>query len=142
MDQGKVNRKPVPWRWLLDPEPFHLRFVVDKVAQGQGFLWVLCFSFVSTIPPLLRTHLHLNTVSISNRRFIQEEATYLAALCFTLLPFLKNSKYYYEIQHAFFVFLISMFGRWTPFSWRERHAILFNFLRRENIMNMWGESDA
>ena len=64
MDQGKVSRKPVPWRWLLDPGPFHLRVVVDKVVQGQGFLYELFFSFVSTIPPLLHTHLHRKTLSI------------------------------------------------------------------------------
>jgi hypothetical protein len=77
---------------------FHLRFVVDKVAQGQGFLLVLCLSFVSTIPPLLRAHLRRNTASIRTDVFSQEEATCLAALCFTLLLFLKNSKYYYEIN--------------------------------------------
>jgi len=98
MDQGKVKRKTVRWRWMLDPGPFHLRFVVDKVAQGQGFLLVLCFSFVSTIPPLLRTHLRRNTVSIRTDIFSQEEAMCLAALCFTLLLFFKNSKYYYEIN--------------------------------------------
>ena len=35
-------------------------YVVDVVAKGQVFLAVLQFSPVSTIPPLLQTHLHLH----------------------------------------------------------------------------------
>ena len=37
-----------------------MRCVVDKVAMGQVFLWVLKFSPASFIPPMLHTHLHLH----------------------------------------------------------------------------------
>jgi hypothetical protein len=38
--------------------------MIDKVAVGQVFLRVLRFSPVNIIPPLLQTHLHLNTTLI------------------------------------------------------------------------------
>jgi hypothetical protein len=41
MDERKVNRKSV----LLDQGPFRLRFVVDKMAQGQYFASPLSVRF-------------------------------------------------------------------------------------------------
>jgi hypothetical protein len=41
-----------------------MRFVVDKVALGQDILRVLLLSPVGIIPPLLYTHLHLDTTVI------------------------------------------------------------------------------
>jgi hypothetical protein len=38
----------------FDPKSVHVRFVVDKVALGQGFLPVLRFSAVSFIPLVLQ----------------------------------------------------------------------------------------
>jgi ABC-type Fe3+ transport system permease subunit len=38
----------------------YVRYVVDKVALGQGFLQVFRFFRVSTIPPMLNTHFHLH----------------------------------------------------------------------------------
>jgi hypothetical protein len=43
-----------------------VRFVVDKVALGQAFIWVLLFNPVNVIPPLLHTHLYLN-VALTRR---------------------------------------------------------------------------
>jgi len=37
-------------------------FVVDNVAVGQVFLQVLWFFFVSIIPSVLHTHLHICTL--------------------------------------------------------------------------------
>ena len=51
---GLSPRKPG-----LDPGLVHVRFVVDKVTLGHVFLRLLRFSPVSIIPPLLRTHLHI-----------------------------------------------------------------------------------
>jgi hypothetical protein len=45
-----------PRRLGFDPGPFRVRFVVDEVAIGQGFLRVLRFSLVNIIPPILHTH--------------------------------------------------------------------------------------
>jgi hypothetical protein len=39
--------------------PVHVRFMVDSVAPGQGFLRVSLFSPVSTIPLILYSRLHL-----------------------------------------------------------------------------------
>jgi hypothetical protein len=48
----------------FDPGSVYVGFVVDKVALGQVFLPVLQFSHVSMIPPMLHTHLHINTTLI------------------------------------------------------------------------------
>jgi hypothetical protein len=37
----------------LIPLPFHVQFVLERVTWGQGFLGILQFSTVSSIPPLL-----------------------------------------------------------------------------------------
>jgi hypothetical protein len=39
------------------PRSVHVGFVVDKVALGQVFLWVLRFFPVNIIPPWLHTHI-------------------------------------------------------------------------------------
>jgi hypothetical protein len=44
----------------VDPTPVRLRFMLHKVALGQGVLSVRRFSRVSIIPPMLHTHLYLN----------------------------------------------------------------------------------
>jgi hypothetical protein len=44
----------------FNPEPIHMRFVVYKMAPGQGFLQALRFSAVSIIPLFLYAHLHLH----------------------------------------------------------------------------------
>jgi len=59
------------FRWLaaslllrrtgFDPRSIHVRFVVDKVTLGQVILWILQFSLVIIIPPILHIHLHLFT---------------------------------------------------------------------------------
>jgi hypothetical protein len=41
----------------LELESVHVWCVVDKVALGQVFLWVLQLSFVSIIPPCLHVHI-------------------------------------------------------------------------------------
>jgi hypothetical protein len=48
------------WRPSFDPEPVHMRFVVDKVALGQDFFEYFHYSSSSTIPPMLHTHLCLH----------------------------------------------------------------------------------
>ena len=44
----------------FDPRSVHVKFVVDKVALRQVFLWVLRLFPVSAIPSMFRTHLHLH----------------------------------------------------------------------------------
>jgi hypothetical protein len=48
-----------PRRPGFDLGPVHVMFVVAKLAMGQGFLRVLRCYPVSIIPPMLRTHFHL-----------------------------------------------------------------------------------
>jgi hypothetical protein len=43
-------------RHRFDPGSFLLGFIVYKAALGQGFLLVIRFSAVSSIPPMLHTH--------------------------------------------------------------------------------------
>jgi len=54
----------------FDLGPVHVRFVVAKLALGQGFLRVLRCYPVSIIPPILRTHFHLQAALTrkTNRR--------------------------------------------------------------------------
>ena len=65
----------MPWlRWLVAglpllrcwfyPRPVHMRFVVDNMALGQLFLWVIKFSSVNIILPAFHTHLHLQVALI------------------------------------------------------------------------------
>jgi hypothetical protein len=59
--------RAVAYFWLqkpqFDPRTVHVKFMAEKVAPGKVFLPVFRFSPVSSIPPLLYTHLHfaLNT---------------------------------------------------------------------------------
>lgn len=50
----------------FNPRSVHVRFVVDKVALGQGFLRVFRVSPVSIIPQMLHIYLHLR-VAVSGR---------------------------------------------------------------------------
>ena len=43
----------------FNPVPTHVRFVVDEMALGQGFLQELRVFLVGTIPKMLQTHLLL-----------------------------------------------------------------------------------
>ena len=52
------------WRPSFGPRPYHVRFVVDKLALGQVSLPVLRFFPTIIIPPMLHTHLHPNTATI------------------------------------------------------------------------------
>jgi len=52
----------------FDPRAVNVRFVVDKLALGQGFLRKLGFSPVSIIPPLFHTHLHLHVLLTRNTK--------------------------------------------------------------------------
>ena len=61
MGLGRLAVGLSPRRPVFDPGPVHVRFMVDKVALGQGFLWVLRFCHVDNIPPMLRTYLDINT---------------------------------------------------------------------------------
>jgi hypothetical protein len=47
---------------VFDPRRDHVRFVVDKVALGQGFLRVLRFSHLSVILPTFRSYFHLHVI--------------------------------------------------------------------------------
>jgi len=51
-----------PWRPGCIQGSGYVRFVVDKVALGQDFLWVLWTSYVSVIPTILHPQLHLHIV--------------------------------------------------------------------------------
>ena len=55
-----ASRLRLTCRHGLDPRPFHVRFVVDKVALRHVFLQVLLFPPVNIIPPLLHMHLRVH----------------------------------------------------------------------------------
>jgi hypothetical protein len=42
-----------PWRPGFDSSLVHMEHVVDKASEGQVFLTVLQFSFISVILPML-----------------------------------------------------------------------------------------
>jgi hypothetical protein len=47
------------WGSWFDPTSHHVRFVVDKVALGEIFVWVLLFLPAWIIPPMLLTHVSI-----------------------------------------------------------------------------------
>jgi hypothetical protein len=49
----RIVMSPHRWRPRFDHRSLCVGFVVDKVALGQVFLWVLWFSPLSVIPPVL-----------------------------------------------------------------------------------------
>ena len=55
-------------RHEFNPKSVRMGFVVDKVALWEGFFPVLWFSPLSIIPPMLHTHLSLNTPCAFIRR--------------------------------------------------------------------------
>jgi hypothetical protein len=59
------------------PRPFHVRFVVDQVALAQGFLRVLWFSPVSTIQPMVHTHLICMLLRVEGQRDLSTEPSKL-----------------------------------------------------------------
>jgi hypothetical protein len=67
----------------FDPKSGHVRFVVNKVALGQIFLRVATSVFppLSTIPPILYTHLHLH-VGLTRKPNGQSLVTFQKALFF------------------------------------------------------------
>ena len=48
----------------FDPMSEHVTFVVDNLTLGKDLCRVLLRSLVSIIPPMLHTHLHLNTALV------------------------------------------------------------------------------
>jgi hypothetical protein len=61
---GQLVACHTPRRPVFDPSSVDVRFVVDEVALWKVFLSVLGFCPVSTIPPMLHTHRHLNITFI------------------------------------------------------------------------------
>jgi len=58
----RVIRRPPTAGWArLEQWSLHVRFVIDEVAPGHIFLFVLRFSPVSIIPRMPETRLYLNT---------------------------------------------------------------------------------
>jgi hypothetical protein len=51
-----VCRRPHTAEERVQPRPFHMGYVVDKVVLIPVYLPVLRFSPVSTIPPVLQAH--------------------------------------------------------------------------------------
>jgi hypothetical protein len=79
-----MARQSVAGRWQWRPGfslwSFSVRFTVNKVALWQVFLRVLRFSPARISPPMLHTHLHLNTTFIrrlSGRSLGPLRATFL-----------------------------------------------------------------
>ena len=62
-----------PRMLTFDSRSVHVRFVANKVALGQGFLEVLLFSPVNTMPTTLHTdpHLHVVFTSRTNGRSLE-----------------------------------------------------------------------
>jgi hypothetical protein len=54
-------------------QTIHVGFVVNRVALGQVFFWVLRFSPVTIIPPMFRTHLfpHVTLIAMTNGRSLK-----------------------------------------------------------------------
>ena len=50
------------WRPGFDSKLIHVRYLVDKVALGRVFLWVLQSSPVNAIPPVLHTDSYISTL--------------------------------------------------------------------------------
>ena len=75
-----------------DPRPVHVRFMVDRVPLGQGFLRELRFSLGNVIPPMLSTRLHPHHESPTR--------CHIGKLCvhyknYTLIWVLRNNTYCY-----------------------------------------------
>jgi hypothetical protein len=51
----------------FNPRSVDVRYIVDRMARAQVFLWVLRFSPASIIPPIPHTNLHLHVV-LSRRK--------------------------------------------------------------------------
>jgi len=62
-----------PRRPGFDSSPDYAKFMVDKTTMGQVYLRVLRLPPVITIPPMLHTHLHLNTILIITTRGAKRE---------------------------------------------------------------------
>lgn len=57
-----LSLRPVTLRPTFELQPFGVEFVVDKLELEQISLRVLRVCAVSTIPPVLRKHLHLQSL--------------------------------------------------------------------------------
>jgi hypothetical protein len=56
------------WRPGFDHGPVLMKFVVDKLALGEGYLRVLLYSSVSLTLPLIHTHPYLNIPTVLTRK--------------------------------------------------------------------------
>jgi hypothetical protein len=65
----------------FDRRSVHVRFVLDEVAMGQGFLRTTRFSLVYITPPNFHTHLHLH-VALTSRRNEWSLGTFQKQRCF------------------------------------------------------------
>jgi len=46
----------------------HVRFVVEKVALGQGFLQILRLAAVNIFPPMIDSNFHLYVCAVTSRK--------------------------------------------------------------------------
>jgi len=70
-----------PQKLGFDPSSLHFIFVLITVTMGQGFLPVLHFYTVSTIPSALHNHLHLQ-VLVTSRTNGRSPGTFNKAVVF------------------------------------------------------------
>jgi hypothetical protein len=63
----EVSFRPITAETQLRSQASTWKFVIDKVALGQVFPQSASISLVSTIPPMLHVHLHLN-VALASRK--------------------------------------------------------------------------
>jgi hypothetical protein len=77
---------PSPRRHGFDSRSVHVGFQVDEVALGQRSFCVKCgVPNISIMPPMLYTHLHLDTTTYQD-----EQGTQSNALCTQVLPHLAS----------------------------------------------------
>jgi hypothetical protein len=107
--------RPRPW---FNTVPFHIGFMVKKVARRQVFLSVFRFSVVFVIPVMLRTHFYhqaycacerneLCSLQSSCRRFdICSAGTYCESYCTITHRKHKRTIPVFSIEHIILMWVI------------------------------------
>jgi len=83
----------LPCRPRFNPRPF-VRILVDDVALGKVFIWVLQLWSVTVSPPVLRIHLHLHAA-------LKRSANERSVRNFQIQVFLRKNEDHWTIQLHF-----------------------------------------
>jgi hypothetical protein len=101
----------VPWLWRLiaglspqgpgfDPGAVHVRYMVDGVAPGNVFPWLLRYFPVSVIPPVLHAH----TYSFTRRSYQKDKWVITGSEPFKSYAIYEFGEYWIDKCFHFFVF--------------------------------------